>query len=291
MDQYECNSHGGAAAAMVCKLALDSGQVALLWQWNGSTALGINGFHVYQVDGGQHTLVGNQDNGTSQTFWTLKIPPGGYQGKCYSVAAYAGSKESDMSAPVCIGRNAVVHTVTLSSQQTRFADHSRLSWLDNPDQITSGGGIRVGFAYRTSKHLLGDSSANTIQRSGLLFDVGALRNTTIRDARLLLSVSTSTVGADYHQDHYTSCVAQIGVGNARWWNFNDWIEGAVMLKPGEYQGPDVAYDVTSIVQNWASGNPNFGFVLLGEEENLGAFTEKSCQTTYDGNARLQVEYF
>jgi len=51
-------------------------------------------------------------------------------------------------------------------------------------------------------------------------------------------------------------------------------------------------DVTKIVAGWVNDpKQNFGMVLQGEEENLLAYTEKSCVTGYETNSiRLDIKY-
>ena len=62
------------------------------------------------------------------------------------------------------------------------------------------------------------------------------------------------------------------------------------MQPGVATGPDVSYDVTQLVRDWANGSPNYGMVLLGDEENLDAFTERGCETTYLNNSTLYIEF-
>jgi hypothetical protein len=144
--------------------------------------------------------------------------------------------------------------------------------------------------------LEGDIQDDYIYRAALLFDISSLAGRTIRSAHLAMSVDNAYLDPSMSwetipSDHRTSCAAKIGVGLARWWSYSDWIEDAIVLRPGEYNGPDISMDVTPIVQGWRHGEPNFGIVLEGEEENLNAFTEKGCITTYQpASIKLVVEY-
>ena len=150
----------------------------------------------------------------------------------------------------------------------------------------------AGYEYTTYHDFQGDCNDDSASRGAVYFDVSSLRGKTIVSAGLNLTVDSSTVGTDYHTDHFTSCAARLGTGQASWWNYTDWIDGGVVLQPGESQGPNVAYNVTQIVQSWASGTPNFGIVLFGAEENFNAFTEKSCMTTYvSGSVGLEVKFY
>ncbi len=52
--------------------------------------------------------------------------------------------------------------------------------------------------------------------------------------------------------------------------------------PSEIPGgtSDLHIDVTDIVSQWSEPHSNFGLVLVGENEDLGAYTETICQTRY-----------
>jgi hypothetical protein len=75
------------------------------------------------------------------------------------------------------------------------------------------------------------------------------------------------------------------------------VQTYTVLSPGIVTGRTVSYDVKDIVIGWVNNfaNNSFdfpkGFVLKGEEENLTAFTEKSCVTRYvPGSIRLEVTF-
>ncbi len=296
----ECGSHGGAfAGGIACQALLPKGQVALVWDRNGSAA--VDGYRIYRVDNGRHNLAGTQNQGSQITLYIIPPPSDGYSGKCYAVAAYSGSRESSVSNAACVGGGSMVQTASFSPQHIRSIKHA----VSHETGSTSVGGrpadyfnrqnFNVGYFYGTDKGALGDFARDTVSRAALYFDLSTLAGKHIRSARLTLRVDTTAIDAvdttRSRDDHETSCVARIGFGTSYWWNYDDWIEAAVAVSPGPQQGPDVSYNVTPLVAAWAQGRPNYGMVLLGEEENLDAFTEKACQTEYVfGRFALNVEY-
>jgi hypothetical protein len=282
VNEQVCTQHGGFGGGLACKAALPQGWLVLVWNWNGPV---VDGYRVYRVDGGQRTAVGTQQNGRDVTLQILSSPPaGGYAGKCYAVTAFKGSEESAPSDPFCVGMGGVVQTATFSPQHVRHIEREvgKFSGLlgGNYDITTDDGTFSVGFNDTTDPTYSSDGNENRINRLALWFDVSALNGHNVRSAKLVLTVDTTTLSPDYHTDHFTSCVAQIAQGIDYWWNYGDWINAAVVLKPGEYMGPNVAYDVTPIVQGWAGVTPNFGLVLLGNQENPAVFLSDSCYTTY-----------
>ncbi|HJY86205.1 MAG TPA: hypothetical protein VKE24_05150 [Candidatus Acidoferrales bacterium] len=281
-----------------CDDEIKAGRLLLIWNWSGKEQ--IDGYRIYRVDGGKHSLVATQK---VFTMLGLTQAPDGFNRKCYAVAAYAGSQETELSNAVCVRGGSVVQTMTLQPQQLRS---SRKSHSGNTGALTgndkSGADnftqLKVGYYYETNKAPAGDFFANEVNRGGLYFDLNSLNGRKIYSARLRLRVDTTYVGSgfDYSDgapgDNTISCAAKIGIGRNYWWNYTDWIDGSVVLSPGRHVGPDVAMDVTSIVRNWVElSYPNFGFVLFGEDENLNAFTEKACETTYTGWISLEVQYY
>lgn len=301
-DVQVCTQHGGFGAGLACKALLPQGRLVLVWSYaNGPVPAA--GFHVYRVDGGTPTRVDAQTITPDLKIFIVDPPPGGYAGACYAVSAYAsGGQESALTPGFCSNATGQVQTAELSPIQARSIARRHLknegvAPSDMTDDLFSTpGNTEVGYHYGTSKSTLGDSSQNLIYRSGLLFDLSSLTGMTIRSAHLKMTVDTAYLDPSFDHwdtpsDHRTSCVAKIGVGLARWWNYGDWIEDSIVLQPGEYNGPDISIDVTPIVQGWRSGQPNFGLVLQGEDENLNAFTEESCITAYvPSSIKLVVEY-
>jgi hypothetical protein len=306
-DPTICTQHGGFGAGLACKALLPQGRLVLVWDYRSGVTPAA-GFHVYRVDGGARQRVDNLAITPDLTVFIVDPPPAeGYAGACYAVSAYGGGRESDLSPAFCAGGGSTVQTVTLSPTQWRSTGrgHHKDSHLGNEEfsyNTQPDGLAEAGFVYGTNKTAFGDVSDNVIYRLGILFDVNALANRRIQSAQLKMRVDNAwtqewpwpdsktgpTRGPP--NDHSTSCIAQIGVGRAYWWNYQDWLDASVVSR-NEYVGPNISIDVTSIVKGWASGEDNFGFVLMGEEENLNAFTEEACLTSYLGNQiSLEVQY-
>ena len=299
-DVQVCSQHGGFGFGLACKALLPQGRLVLVWRY-ATTLAPVTGFHVWRVDGGAHALVADQSGGADATGVVLDAPPpGGYAGACYALSAYGGGAEGALSAPFCAGAGGVVQTLVLRPLQNRSIGrfHTVMTGVNPEDKFDNEvEANQVGYIYETQKDAItGDRSVAAASRLGLLFDAAPLAGRTIVSARLKLSVQDAWIDAPFTgpenvTDHHTSCAGKIAVGIDRWWTNTDWIDDAVVVSPGRYQGPDVAMDVTPIVRQWASGQPNFGLVLQGEEENFAAFTEASCLTSYTpGSYELDVEY-
>jgi hypothetical protein len=301
-DLQECGTHGGLLGGpILCQSLLPKGELALVWDWNGQGD--IDGYRIYRTDNGNRVAVGTQAPGKQVTLFVVPPPSDGYNGKCYAVTAYQGGKESDLSNNACAGGGNVVQTVTLTPQHLRGVQKSVIHFTGfsgavgggDPGANISNPGFVVGYFYDTEKAPAGDTAWNYISRTGLYFDVGGVAGKSIRAARLNLTVGTTALrghrwGAGPQLDHTTSCVGRIGLGVSYWWNYSDWIDAAIVVQPGVATGPDVSYDVTQLVRDWANGSPNYGMVLLGDEENLDAFTERGCETTYLNNSTLYIEF-
>jgi hypothetical protein len=294
-----CSQHGGGfGAGLACKAELGTGAMALVWRQ--SSGGGILGYHIYRVDRGR-APVADQVNGPEVTFKTVPSPP---SGACYAVSAFSAVGESGLSSAYCPGGGSTLQTVALRPRAVMTSFQQR-----SDDQAVirnegDSGKLWVGYNYNTTKapQPIGDSFWNDVYRGGLWFDLGAVGHRRIVSARLRLTVDSAWVwsgsGAqimpsrgDYPTDHHSSCVAKIATGIDYWWNHADPFTGSVVFTPGLQNGPDVAWDVTPIVAAWANGEPNFGFVLEGEEENLAAFTEKGCATRFNpASAALEIQY-
>lgn len=287
VDPKTCADHGGLGGGFACSALLPQGRLALVWGWSGQA---VDGFNVYRVDGGQHARVGRQANGKDATVYIVDpVPAGGYAGKCYAVSAYHGAEESPLSAAFCAGGGSVLQSATITPGQARS-----MYEMANPDGGGKGDAGRwdAGYSFFADTSILGDTTYNTIYRLALWFDTASVSHRKVYSARLKLSVVKTFLDDDGFADHHTSCVAKIGTGLDRWWTHGDWIDATEVLRPGMAQGPDIAIDVTQIVQQWAQfPDNNFGFVLMGETEDLGSFTVKTCYTTYDpARAQLEVQF-
>ena len=312
----DCSAHGGFGAGLACKALLPQGRLALIWDYPAHDD--VVGFHIYRVDGGQHLIVADQVNGAAGKAYVIDPPPAdGYGAACYAVSAYTASEESQLSAPYCGNQARLIQTVTLTPKETlsvvRASDTTSSSPGMNGSSKTDlvDGLAEVGFSYTTDKRKVGftvaDLAINRIHRLGLHFDIAPILHHHIVSARLEMEVvsawaSDDNIGAPWSNyplsnfstptDHSTSCAATLAEGTAKWWKYTDWIKASPAL-PAAAQGPDVAIDATRIVDGWANdAAPNFGMVLIGEEENLSAFTEKSCVTQYDPSSfKLVIQYY
>jgi hypothetical protein len=287
VDPKICTDHGGLGGGLACSALLPQGRLALIWGWSGQA---VDGFNVYRVDGGQRARAGRQANGKEATVYIVDpVPAGGYDGKCYAVSAYRGAEESPLSAAFCAGGGSVLQTATITPGQAR----SMFERVD-PDGGGKGDSGRwdAGYSFFADTNILGDSTYNRISRLALYFDTASVAHRKIYSARLKLSVTKTFLDDEGFADHYTSCAARIGKGLDRWWTHGDWIDATEVLRPGRAQGPDVVIDVTAIVRDWAQfPDNNFGLVLMGETEDLGSFTVKTCETTYDpARAQLEVQF-
>ncbi|PZR63426.1 MAG: hypothetical protein DLM53_01180 [Candidatus Eremiobacter antarcticus] len=314
LDQQQCNNHGGFAGGLACKAGLPNGMLALVW--NYCKGCHADGFHLYRVDGGQHTPVSIPANGTSVTLALLDVPAGGFSGKCYVVTAYSGQAESGTSDAYCIGGGTVIATATFAPQHVRSSGKNA-----NYDGIGSASTtqeslrrLKVGYYHSVTPvgALHNPAWDNWLWRGAAYFDVSSLKNKKIYSALLHLRVQTSYIyqrqGTSHtfdeknviSDDHTTSCAAKIGTATSYWWTYSTWIAYSIVSSHGQYVGPDVAMDVTGIVRTWVGGAPNYGLVLAGETEStdphLGAdganlnWLPTVCQTEYTNDISLEVKY-
>jgi hypothetical protein len=292
----DCGAHVGPIGALVCPDMMKSGDLLLIWDWQPGSGPVVDGYRIYVgARGVANQLVGSHANKEQTLFDVPKPRDGsGYSGKCYAVSAYAGNRESARSPVYCAGGGSVAKTIRLN------AIHSRLSYQThrNPgsdllpgsvfgvDDDPASRGFGVGFSYTSAKRLVRDSFYNVILRSAWAFDVSPLINHQLFSAKLQLRIATSDGAGNNH-----SCATNVGEGVEFWWQGQNWIEGRFGddLAPTDV-GPVISADVTKIVAPWLRGEPNYGFVLKNADENLNAFANKSCVTTYT-NPVLELTYY
>jgi hypothetical protein len=290
----DCAAHVGPLGALVCPDMMKSGNLLLIWDWQAGTGLdAIDGYRIYRVGHGAGNrreadqLVATQTN-KLQTLFDLPKPRGlsSYDGLCYAVTAYAGTKESARSSAFCAKSSSAATTIQLGPLHQRHSYRLQRQGGAYGPADTEPSRLYVGFVYRDEKHVLGDASVNVIYRGAVAFDVSAVRNRRLVSAHLRLSIQSSEGAGDQH-----SCTTDIGSGVEAWWLTDRWIEGqfAQSVAPTDL-GPNVTTDVTPIVAAWMRGEPNFGFVLKNSDENLAAFTNKSCLTKYAAPT-LEVVYY
>jgi hypothetical protein len=288
--QQDCSAHGGFAGGLACMAGIPQGWLALIWNFcNGCKA---DGFHVYRIDGGHHDLVPIPANGAAVTLAVLNVPPGGFAGKCYAVAAFRGSLESTLSNPFCVGAGgSTIQTIFLKPVHERSSE-AEASWSATPMLGCAGGqwshnennpdGLWVGY-YHAVWAIWNESPLgipmechnwdNQLDRGAIAFDVSSLQGKHIYLAYLHLIVDTtqtydySKTGAidktHYLTDHVTSCASHAGLGQNNWWSYTSWIPTTASAYIAERQGPNVTYDVTGLLNQMVNGW-NFGLVLTGD---------------------------
>ena len=279
----DCAVHVGALAALICPDMVKNGGLLLVWDWQaGPGPDAIDGYRVYRVDAGLRQLVDTVKNNQNTLSYVPK-PSGGYVGKCYAATAFAGARESALSQPFCTASGAVATTTRLPSFRARATAKQRdnTMFTSPPDS-----GMNVGFAYSKQEHLLGDDYHNSIYRIAVAFDVSPLFNRRLVAAKLHLTVVTTAGSYGNH-----ACATDVGSGTGPWWTNRDWLEGDFhyAIAPSD-MAPEVTADVTRIVAPWLSGEPNYGIVVKNEDENLGAFIDKKCLTTFKDPV-LEITYY
>jgi hypothetical protein len=167
-------------------------------------------------------------------------------------------------------------------------ENDQIQRLDSPNYT---GPEDVGFRYWTDKSLLGDKHANSLMRAAYYFDLPNLQHHVVTKATLVLTRSASRIYSDGQWDlpSSLSCADSFGTAPSDWWDNNtQWLDGDF----GEnfsYSGSSLVADVNHDVAVWSAFGNNFGWIVKGPDENLGAFTEKECISGY--TAILHIEYY
>ncbi len=303
VDNTVCSAHGGLGAGLACKASVPAGGLALVWNYPAGKK--ITGFHVYDINLGGATLVGTQALGAGTTIFILDKPPAGsdFSQHCYGVTAYNGRVDSDYSNVFCGSGAQQLQTTSLKPDAWRSSglhNVTRQQEFSYDPQAP-----RVGYNYATYKgsSAIHDQYTNDALRTGLMFDLSSLRGAHIVSATLRMEVDrtwsglyvypSSANGTDMPSDHETSCTAKYFLGRDRWVKNGDWIEtGDEITETGVGDGPDIRLDLTRTVRAWLGGKENRGLVMVGEEENMTAFTEKGCVTQYFPDSfDLDVVYY
>jgi hypothetical protein len=296
LDPKVCGDHAGFAG-FICLATIPAGHLTLVWDWAPSTAYqDLDGYRIYRVDGGRRTVVGTQ-NSADIKIQAFEQPASGFAGQCFAVSAHKNGAESALSVPFCPSGGSTTQKIVLYATQQRSVaiyagDTTGLAGLAS--SRSSGprpsDSLKVGYLSTANKVVLGDSFGNLAYRTGLQFNTESLMGRSIYRALLKLHVWTSQVGAS--NDTFWSCATAIGIAADSWWGSQSWINGEFgEVNPGRVHGPDVALDVTKIVADWASGRAtNFGLVLKGDSEDMGAFRSDACLSTFS-NPSLEVVYY
>lgn len=294
LDLAECGKHGGIGGGIACQVLLARSELVLVWDWSGAEK--IDGYRIFRTDGGKHDAVGVQQSGKDITLFVVP-KDGAYTGKCYTVVAFAGSRQSLVSNEYCATGGATLKRAQLKPTQVK-------SMAEYQNQLTGRTLLPNAKHYEPADMLVGydyhnvipapngNKWMNPVYRTDLLFDLTDVMHKKIWSAFLKLHVSsTSMMTETFSQpsDHSTSCLSRIGFGIDRWWTFSGLNDGAVALTPGTQMGPDVSYDVKSMVASWAeNARPNFGFVLKGDEKPVTL--DETCLTQFHHTVTLEIEY-
>jgi len=285
----------------LCQAALNTGSLLLVW----NPLAGATAYHVYRVDGGQHTQVDRR--GGDQSYSLLPVPKGGFSGTCYVATDTIGTNpESAASNTVCVGKgtNGVALTATLIPTQllhwqNLFTLNTSGAYTNSTPANTFDTTPNVGYslAYTPGDIMGGANFITEYDRTGLLFDLSPFMGRTIANATLQLvaQVSYHSVSGDGNATlgnmNPQVCVTTIDLGTDTWWQNQDLMNTNSYLHFGTYQGPSFSVDVTSAVANWTSAAPeNFGFVLKGSYENNAwqGKTNQACMTTLSSEQLIVV---
>jgi hypothetical protein len=308
-DTQTCSAHGGFGGGLACLAGLQAGMLALIWNCKGCQ---VDGYHLYRVDGGQHTLLpsnGAYGNDASVTLALLSAPSDGFNGKCYAVTAYKGSFESNLSNWACAGAGSVATTVTLSATHILHWDRARelrtgTLGYTNPATDTYDSTLYVGYRDHYGENTFGDLYYDQVDRSAMMFDLSSLLGHPI--AKAVLKMSAFASWHDYDSTDYVkvrtaqltaqspiTCVSFVDLATDHWWENNDLNSTVRYLSPGGFMGPDFGIDVTTAVAKWASNaTSNFGFILRGDDENdqWHGNTNHVCLTQLE-SVSLVVTYY
>jgi hypothetical protein len=278
----ECGSHAGGFA---CGAAFSNGWLVLVWCYakdcGATSSATAQYFRIYEVDKGQHTLVDQVQNfgdGTIATVGVVQTPNGGFANQCYLVVAVDGKSEYGNNT-VCLG-NGTVGPFTTALHPSNATSHGQSSQYGNvPFRAACGtGSICVGWQHDQSSII----APNIIPiwwyadnyRAYYLFDLSSVAGKYLISATLKIPIDSGDAG----------CFSGIAQANQDWTGNSNWVGGDFYNPGGSFNS---GMDVTSIVRSWMNGNPNYGFVLRGRNENLSA-ESTSCRTFLDSNAELDI---
>ena len=222
---------------------------------------------------------------------TIDDKPGA--GTCFRVLAFRGGDESFASDAFCLDATAKTGIETMKLTPTKVEKFykrnsgktgTQIGIGDDPGSDSCGTAVafraHAGFCYKTTKAWDTDTFDNTLLRSGILFDVGALQGRNVRGAVLSLHVGGRTVTGNCGD-------GVVGAATSNWWlpmadgKSQPWTEGDYIGGFPLEGDLDVAVDVTQQVREWAAGEANNGFILKSEGERLDAFMNGTCSVGFD----------
>lgn len=310
-DPQVCTAHGGFGGGLACTAGFSNGWLALIWNAPNACSSCIDGYKVYRVDGGQHSFVYNQNNGKDVTLALVTKPSDGFNGKCYSVTSYKGNAESSDSNTYCVNGpidTPVVRSFNITANAERNVYHHYNYTGFGPgcglptNGYAPGPGLSVGFL-----HDYGSSVGITCYEDTVVYQ-GAV-NFELGSAGILLrnskaSVKSATLTFQKISGN-GSCLAAVRLPTSDWSNAQDLIssntyspgipwsynsesvsmQGVLISSSGNY-----SIDVTSAINNFAKGNwPDYGFVLIGGNEDTSGYHDNNVCVTDYGNFALNVQ--
>jgi hypothetical protein len=313
-DPPTCTNHGGFGAGLACLAGIPKGQLALIWNWSPVKGVpNVNGYKIYRVDGGQHTLIpanGAYSNDGTVTVAVLDTPADGFNGKCYVVTALEGTTESHDSNFFCAGGyqgGPIVESFTV--QPTAMQTFSHHYHFDGPcaglsksgtGPGTGPSGNEVGFNHNYEfSGVVTCAVDNTAWETALGFDLGAA-GIVLRGSKA--SVKSATLTFQRTDGSKSSCVAGVHLPTIDWSNFGGqmipvphddyrgnipWNSAGVNTDQGVVKisngGGSYVIDVASAVNDFAKGNrPNHGFLLVGGNEDFSGEDNAYCFAYYGG---------
>jgi hypothetical protein len=206
--------------------------------------------------------------------------------------------------------------ITKTLTPTNFVTDSKQSMKKGAELFVTGdanmplppaNALYVGYLHDTNgKDNLGTGyeARNETYRGGLRFEVPKIFGRYVKQATLNLRIyKTHIRGVHSNPDYYNatkSCAVRITTAKSRWYAQGD-MNGSLVdigdpsvgIIPSGTQ--DLHINVTALAQAWSlHPETNFGMVLMGENEDMKAYTETICQTQFvhagDGAPTLVVTY-
>ena len=272
-----------------CKGNIEAGNLILGWTWSDPAGAHIDGYHVFQSSDarGPFTFV------MSTSLQVASMGLGAHANNCFEISAISGQQQSPKSTPFCrkAGDVAVVTELAPNHVRTSTKTHDKHGTISNATfftphfQVDSQG--VVGHEYYSREHTFGDAVANEIWRTAWSFDLSSIKGPMV-SARFKYTIDQSygSLGNNH------SCADRLGTGTEFWWKDQDpnlFIDGPFTITP-PLIGPTISVDVTSIVAPWTAGQPNYGIVLRNSDENINAFANTVCDSTFT-NVVLDVIHY
>jgi len=294
---------------LICGAALSEGDLVLVWDYPDVNT--VDGFRIYQVSGGTHTLVDHQSGMTGKA---LSIKAANAKNLCYVVRAYKGSSESADSNSTCTPTIGIVNfsTIKLPMNGYRYNFHFSHEWFDStfclytrglgPSFAPSGQQILVGFENfwdAGTQPVACYEKIDHAYRTAIKFDMGPLAGKSIWKATLSFMNQKTNANAAAP----ATCLSEMMYGINDWSGSTDLIQGESyrdfptgtnvnVNNPSVKIANSTNYqiDVSDAVRAWVLGSrPNFGFVFRGPNEGY-ARNNDQCGSFF-GNVSLSVQVF